>query len=650
MHVFETQNAVWLKSKTSVRPHEKLVTSSELKTGRPQLTFSQKSNRSKRRHIMELSKKQNNEAEPLVLAAAMAARKSDQLNLAVVLKETVSSPTRASKLRKLVSTAAPVKLSADEALAFLLENNFSKEQYCNIRHESKIRNYDIYPLYKDLTHSKYNCRPNGVLVTEKIAKVPLEMLLKHTAERIIKLQSEVLSSIMERKQTDILYAELIVSYGFDSSSGYTNYKQQFQKAGSSQMSDSSLLATTIIPLRLLESSGNILRNNCTPQSTRFFRPLKLEYTKENRENILKEKQNIEEEINALNTLVVNIGDKRMLHVKFRLYLTLIDGKVLNILTGTKSSQACSICGATPKDFIAITDFQNEKFKPKKENLKYGISPLHCWIRFFEFVLNAGYKNNIKKWQIRNEADKKLVANRKCDIQQYFWDELGLNVDKPKTGGFGSTNDGNTARRAFNEHVKFAKITGVDEELIFNLKIILICLSCQLPLNLSKFEAFCFQTAKICIEKYPWLPMTATVHKVLLHSRQIIESTVLPVGCFGEDAAESRHKLYKADRLFHARKSSRINNLADIFNRALDTSDPFISSLSLGKRIRHQKKLKLPLEVIDLLRSEETDFAENYQQEEEQNSESEDEETRNDVVLNSGFLDLIDNLELQNEIL
>lgn len=93
------------------------------------------------------------------------------------------------------------------------------------------------------------------------------------------------------------------------------------------MSDSSLLATTIIPLRLLESYGNILWNYCTPQSTRFCRPLKLEYIKENREKILKEKQNIEEEINALNTLVVNIGDKRMLHVKFRLYLTLINGSV-----------------------------------------------------------------------------------------------------------------------------------------------------------------------------------------------------------------------------------------------------------------------------------------------------------------------------------
>jgi len=88
----------------------------------------------------------------------------------------------------------------------------------------------------------------------------------------------------------------------------------------------------------------------------------------------------------------------------------------------------------------------------------------------------------------------------------------------------------------------------------------------------------------------------TVHKVLIHSRQIIENVVLPVGCFGEDAAESRHKVYKSDRLQHARKSSRINNLSDVFNRALDTSDPLLSSISLTKRKNeddynfHQKSL------------------------------------------------------------
>lgn len=70
------------------------------------------------------------------------------------------------------------------------------------------------------------------------------------------------------------------------------------------------MATTIIPLRLIEASGNILWNNRTPQSIRFCRPLKLEYTKETKEIILKEKENIEEEINSLSTFEIRFGEKK----------------------------------------------------------------------------------------------------------------------------------------------------------------------------------------------------------------------------------------------------------------------------------------------------------------------------------------------------
>jgi len=38
-------------------------------------------------------------------------------------------------------------------------------------------------------------------------------------------------------------------------------------------------------------------------------------------------------------------------------------------------------------------------------------------------------------------------------------------------------------------------------------------------------------------------MTATVHKILVHSKDIFEQTVLPVGYFGEEAAESRNKIW-----------------------------------------------------------------------------------------------------------
>jgi hypothetical protein len=56
------------------------------------------------------------------------------------------------------------------------------------------------------------------------------------------------------------------------------------------------------------------------------------------------------------------------------------------------------------------------------------------------------------------------------------------------------------------------------------------------------------------------------HKVLIHGKEILLNSILPLGNFGEDAAESRNKFYKKDREMHARKDSRIHNLTDVFNR------------------------------------------------------------------------------------
>lgn len=95
--------------------------------------------------------------------------------------------------------------------------------------------------------------------------------------------------------------------------------------------------------------------------------------------------------------------------------------------------------------------------------------------------------------------------------------------------------------------------------------------------------------------------TQSIHKVLIHSRDVMLANDLPLGVL-EDAAESCNKLYRHNRQFHARNVSRQHNLMDVFNRALDTSDPIISSFGLQKRLnsRHNRK-KLLAEVLRLLK-------------------------------------------------
>ena len=214
-------------------------------------------------------------------------------------------------------------------------------------------------------------------------------------------------------------------------------------------------------------------------------------------------------------------------------------------------------------------------------------------------MHISYRHSIEKWQVRDE-NRQVFDERKQEVQQRFWETMRSLVDKPKANSSGSTNDRNIARRAFSQAELFARITNVYQSLIHNFKIILVSLTCQQVLYLEKFETFCFDTANLYMTKYPRFPMPATIHKVLIHAKQILENSVLPAGYFGEKAFEARNKFYKRDKEFHVRKNSRINNLEDIFNRAMNTSDPVISSISLQYRLKRRHKLTLPSEIVAMM--------------------------------------------------
>ncbi|CAI6370476.1 unnamed protein product [Macrosiphum euphorbiae] len=232
---------------------------------------------------------------------------------------------------------------------------------------------------------------------------------------------------------------------------------------------------------------------------------------------------------------------------------------------------------------------------KMENLEFGISILHGWIRFFECLLHLAYKLPFKKWQARG-SDKEIVAETKKKIQIEFKTKLGLIVDKPKPG-FGNTNDGNTARRFFKNAEVSAEITNLDLDLIKKMHTILIVVSCGHEIDIEKFRKYALETAYYFVEKYPWYNMPPTLHKYLIHGPEIISHALLPIGQLTEEAQEARNKDFKKFREHHSRKCSRTKSNTDIFNFFLLSSDPVINS----KRKLPQKKLSsLPKEAVDLL--------------------------------------------------
>lgn len=57
----------------------------------------------------------------------------------------------------------------------------------------------------------------------------------------------------------------------------------------------------------------------------------------------------------------------------------------------------------------------------------------------------------KQWQARGKDAKENVKKRKEKITTSFYKEMGLVVDQPKQGG-GNSNDGNTARKFFDDPI------------------------------------------------------------------------------------------------------------------------------------------------------------------------------------------------------
>ena len=165
---------------------------------------------------------------------------------------------------------------------------------------------------------------------------------------------------------------------------------------------------------------------------------------------------------------------------------MIDGKVATALsTVTNSSQCCSVCGSMPSQMNQLNTVCNLPLTPTE--LRYGLSTLHAWIRSMECLLKVGYKAEVKKWVLRSDTDKEKVKAKKNLIQSRFRNEVGLVIDIPRSGGSGSSNNGNTARRFFRNAEQTAAIINVDVHLIKRIYVVLCTLSSGFMIDADKLK-------------------------------------------------------------------------------------------------------------------------------------------------------------------
>ena len=128
--------------------------------------------------------------------------------------------------------------------------------------------------------------------------------------------------------------------------------------------------------------------------------------------------------------------------------------------------------------------------------------------------------------------------------------------------------------------------------------ILLLFECKAYLKINKVEKVCLETYNMYYELYPWIHISPTVHKLLIHGCQIAKKFPLPMAYFAEDAGESWHKHYRKNMVIHARQNSKINRLGDVFDRAIYLTDPMISLISGRKNMT--KIITLPASVQEYI--------------------------------------------------
>lgn len=489
------------------------------------------------------------------------------------------------------SNTSSMEFNTDEVLSLITEAKLTKHQYLLLRRFINSKSQNALPSYHKVLEAKKRCYPSDEIVTESSAEIELQSLLDHTTTRILESQSDVLSNVDISKEF-----VLVGKWGFDGSTGHSEYKQKF--SDSSIEDDGSLFVTSYCPLQLICKSNTsdpdqIVWKNPRPSSTRYCRPIRFQFAKETKELSVKEESYFKNKIDNLQPSSFTFKGCEI-KIQHSLQLTMVDGKVCGALSDLSCSM-CYICSATPKEMNDIDKCLSKSVDSSK--YEFGLSPLHSWIRFFEYFIHISYRLDFKTWQARSAESKALLAQKKQFLQQQFRKRLGLIVDKPRSGGSGTSNDGNTARTFFSNSVISAEITGLDKTLLDRCYHLLQCLSSGYKINKLAFKDYALETARKLVSTYPWYNLPSSIHKVLIHGSEVIDHCLISIGELSEEAAESCNKLYKQFRRDNTRKTSRVDTNTDLMHRLLLNSDPYISSL---RKLPQKKKSVLSKDVLMLL--------------------------------------------------
>lgn len=106
------------------------------------------SDRSERRDITKVSNYLKNGPVSILMAARYAAKKNNMKYLGEILNQIITKPENVAEMKQMLQFSCHIRTkSAEEALAFLLNNNLSKEVNTNFRLETISSGADVWTPY-----------------------------------------------------------------------------------------------------------------------------------------------------------------------------------------------------------------------------------------------------------------------------------------------------------------------------------------------------------------------------------------------------------------------------------------------------------------------------------------------------------------------
>jgi len=227
-------------------------------------------------------------------------------------------------------------LASEEALSMFVEAELSKDQYNMIRNKDKER----FPSYKKIQQAKRKCYPKNqyISITDSTVDIKQQGLLDHTILHLMQTQYKVIE-----RQENVQKLCLITKWGFDGSSGHSEYKQKFIISATN---NASIFLSSLVPLRLISGDPDlptqqqiVLWNDLRSSSTRYCRHIRFQFAHETTDLAKREKDYIESQIRELVPTLYKING-RIIEINHKLLLTMVDGKICNSLTDTTSTMRC----------------------------------------------------------------------------------------------------------------------------------------------------------------------------------------------------------------------------------------------------------------------------------------------------------------------